>query len=60
MVGHVTRFGIVSKCESLGQTGQEVSSRYIPLKSFLIVGIVLDLNLNRVDCSLLLNIGLHR
>ena len=47
MVGHVTRFGILSKCKSLGNTGQEVSSKYIPLKSFLIVGIFLDLNIWR-------------
>ena len=51
MVGHVTRFGIVSKCESLGNTGQEVSSKYIPLKSFLIVGIFFRPKYMERDCS---------
>ena len=54
IVGHVTRFGNIFNCKSFWQTRQEVSSRYLPLKSFLIVGIVLDPNLIRVDSSLLL------
>ena len=58
--GQVTRFGMVSMCVSIGQTGHKVLSIYMPLKSFLMPAMVLDLSLKRVDCSFLLNKGLHR
>ena len=60
MVGQFTKFGMVSIWESCGHTGQKMLSTNIPLKSFLIPEIVLDLSLKRTSCSVLLKIGLHK